>query len=113
MNLLRNGSYKGYGFFLNNVGITIDYAGSFDKYKCINHLTSFEDFREQGSMQNCDEYPRTVVDNDKEVGMNCLTWMESIDGFKTKQKIYNKMVQMLETKSVRSSVGSHWKLIQD
>ena len=41
--------------------------------------------------------------------MNCLTWMESIDGFKTKQKIYNKMVQMLETKSVRSSVGSYWK----
>ena len=75
--------------------MTIDYAGSFDKYKCINHPTSFEDF--------------TVVDNDKEVGMNCLTWMESIDGFKTKQKIYNKMVQMLETKSVRSSVGSHWK----
>ena len=58
-------------------------------------------------MQNCDEYPSTVVDNDKEVGMNCLTWMESIDGFKTKQKIYD--MQMLETKSDRSSVGSHWK----
>ena len=38
MNFLRNGSYKGYGFFLNDVDITIDYAGSFDKYKCINHL---------------------------------------------------------------------------
>ena len=73
MNFLRNGSYKGYGFFLNDIDITIDYAGSFDKYKCINHLTSFENFREQGSIQNCDEYPRTVVDNDKEVGMNCLT----------------------------------------
>ena len=104
MKFLRNGSYKGYGFFLHDVDITIDYA-----YKCINHLTSFEDFREQGGMQNCDEYPRTPVDNDKEVGMNCLTWMESIDGIKTRQKIYDKMVQMLETKSVRSSVGSHWK----
>ena len=33
--------------------------------------------------------------------------MESIDGFKTKQKIYD--MQMLETKSDRSSVGSHLK----
>merc|ERR1712208_116543 len=41
--------------------------------------------------------------------MNCLTWMEEIAGLKTRQKIYNKMVQMLETKSVRGNVGSHWK----
>ena len=109
MNFLRNVDYNGYGFFLKDVDVTIDYAGSFDKYKCINHLTSCEDFREQGSIQNGEEYPRTVVDNDKEVGMNCLTWMESIDGIKTRQKIYNKMVQMLETRGVRSSVGSHWK----
>ena len=109
MKFLRNVNYKGYGFFLNDVDITMDYAGSFNKYSCIDHLTSFEDFREQGSMQNGEEYPRTVVDNDREVGKNCLTWMENIDGIKNRQKIYNKMVQMLETKSVRSSVGSHWK----
>merc|ERR1711891_133947 len=109
MKFLRNVDYNGYGFFLNDVDVTIDYAGSFDKYKCIDHITNFEDFREQGSIQNGEEYPRTVVDNDKEVGKNCLTWMENIDGIKTRQKIYNKMVQMLETKSVRSKVGSHWK----
>ena len=57
-------------------------------------------------MQNGEEYPRTVVDNDREVGKNCLTWMENIDGIKNRQKIYNKMVQMLETNSVRSSVGT-------
>merc|ERR1712208_247790 len=74
-----------------------------------DHITNFEDFREQGSMQNGEDYPRTVVDNDFEVEMNCLTWMERIDEIKTRQKIYNKMVQMLETKSVRSIVGSHWK----
>ena len=28
MNFLRNGNCKGYGFFLNDVDITIDYAGS-------------------------------------------------------------------------------------
>ena len=31
MNFLRNVNYKGYGFFLNDVDITIDYAGSFNK----------------------------------------------------------------------------------
>ena len=109
MEFLRKVDYNGYGFFLKDVDVTMDYAGSFDKYKCIDHITNFEDFREQGSMQNGEEYPRTVVDNDGEVGKNCLTWMEEIDGLKTRQKIYNKMVQMLETKSVRSNVGSHWK----
>ena len=57
MKFLRNVNYKGYGFFLNDVDITMDYAGSFNKYSCIDHLTSFEDFREQGSMQNGEEYP--------------------------------------------------------
>ena len=109
MNFLRNVNYKGYGFFLNDVDVTMDYAGSFDKYKCIDHLTTFEDFREQGSLYKWEEYPRTVVDNDGVVGQNCLTWMEEVDGIKTRQKIYNKMVQMLESKSVRSHVGSHWK----
>ena len=109
MKFLRNVDYNGYGFFLKDLDVTMDYAGSFDKYKCIDHLTSVEDFREQGSFKIVEEYPRTIVDNDKEVGKNCLTWMENIDGIKTRQKIYNKMVQMLETKSVRSKVGSHWK----
>ena len=35
--------------------------------------------------------------------------LTEIVGLKTRQKNYNKMVQMLETKSVRSNVGSHWK----
>ena len=92
MEFLRNVDYNGYGFFLNDVDVTIDYAGSFDKYQCINHLTSFEDFKEQGSMQNGEEYPRTIVDNDKEVGINCLTWMENIDGIKTRQRMLDDIL---------------------
>ena len=64
MEFLRNVDYNGYGFFLNDVDVTIDYAGSFDKYKCIDHLTILEDFGEQGSMQNSEEYPLSVIDND-------------------------------------------------
>ena len=68
MEFLRKVDYNGYGFFLNDVDVTIDYAGSFDKYKCIDHLTTFKDFREQGSLHKGEEYPRTVVDNYGEVG---------------------------------------------
>ena len=109
MDFLRKADYNGYGFYLKDVDITLDYSGSFDKYKVIDHLTSFEDFREQGSVGNEEEYPRTIIDNDAKVGKNCLTWMENVDGITTRQKIYNKFVQNLESKCVRSLIGSHWK----
>ena len=109
MKFLREEDYKGYGFFLKDVDITKDYAGSFDKYEVVNQLTSMQGFREQGSVNKGEEYPRTIIDNDAMVGKNCLTWMEKIDGFTTRQKIYNKYVQMLECKSVRNRVGCHWK----
>ena len=109
MQFLRYVDYNSYGFFLKDLDITMDYAGSFDKYKCIEHLTTFKDFREQGTIKNGEEFPRTIVNNDTLVGKNCLTWMEEVDGYTTRQKIYNKMVQMLESKSVRNNVGSHWK----
>ena len=38
-------------FFLNDVDITMDYAGSFDKYKVIDHLTSFEENKEVYKME--------------------------------------------------------------
>ena len=109
MNFLRSVDYNGYGIFLKDVDVTIDYSGSFDKYECINHLLVSENFRVQGSFENQEEYPRTIVNNDAYVGKNCLTWMEDVDGITTRQKVYNKMVQMLEIQSVRSTVGCHWK----
>ena len=109
MNFLRSVDYNGYGIFLKDVDVTIDYAGSFDKYECIDHLLVSENFRVQGSLGNREEYPRTILDNDAYVGKNCLSWMEEVDGFTTRQKVYNKMVQMLEIQSVRSNVGCHWK----
>jgi hypothetical protein len=109
MEFLREEKYKGYGFFLKDVDITKDYAGSFDKNEVVDQLTSIEGFREHGSVKNGEQYPRTIIDNDALVGKNCLSWMEKIDGFTTRQKIYNKFVQMLECKSVRNRVGCHWK----
>ena len=88
---------------LKDTDITIHYAGGFDKYEVIYHLTSNE-----GAAYN-EDASCTITNNDSTLGKNCLTFMERIDGFVTRQKIYNKMVQSLECKSVRSTVGCHWK----
>ena len=62
-------------------------------------------------MQGCaTDADRTILDNADQVGNNCLTYMETVQGVTTCCKIYNKMVQMLESKSVRETVGrQHWK----
>ena len=107
MQFIRNGKYNDIGFFLKDIDITMDFAGSFNKYDVIDHLTAVEGFKEEGKCSQ--ESSRTINNNDTSVGRNCLSFMENIDGFTTRQKIYNKMVQMLECKSVRSTVGCHWK----
>ena len=61
MDFIRNGGYNGRGFFLKDFDITIDYAGSFDKYEVIEHFTANEGFREQGE---CEDAPRTIVNNE-------------------------------------------------
>ena len=106
MTFIRNADYNGIRFLLQDIVIIIDYAESFDKYGVINHLTSNKGFREEGAAYEEDAY-RTVVNNDSTVGNNCQTLIERIDGFITRQKIYNKMVQSLEFKSVWSTVGCH------
>ena len=107
LEFIRNKRYNICGFFLKDFDVTIDYAGSFDKEELIEHLVKEKGFRAQGEYDK--NASRTIIDNDKMVGRNCLSFMETVEGTCTRQKIYNKMVQMLECKSVRSSVGCHWK----
>ena len=106
MKFITETDYNRIGFFLKDIDITIDYLGSFDKHDLVEHLTKEEGFRQEGDFG---EAERIIVDNDRLVGRNCLTFMESVGDFRTRQKIYNKMVQMLECKSVRSTIGCHWK----
>ena len=105
-NFIRNEKYKALGFFLKDFDVTLDYSGSFNKNEVIDYLVGTKNFKVEGGN---DFASRVIVDNNKMVGQNCLTYMETVDGITTRQKIYNKMVQMLECKSVRSSVGCHWK----
>ena len=86
MDFVRNASYNNIDMFIKDIDVTIDHAGSFDKYEVIEHLTSNEGFREEGTGYDGDAL-RTIVNNDSAVGKNCLTFMETIDGFTTRQKI--------------------------
>ena len=106
IDFLRKKDYVTHGYHLKDLDVTMDYSGSFSKSELVEHLINTKGFRLQGEEDDGD---RTILNNDNFVGKNCLTFMESISGIVTRQKIYNKMVQMIECKSVRSGVGCHLK----
>lgn len=101
---LRSEAYTGFGLFLKDIDFTIDLCGSFDKEEVKEYLIQNSGFRMAGSW---DEQPRTILDNETKVGRNCLTFMEKINGYQVRLKFYDKMIQMLECKGVRQSVGQH------
>lgn len=77
--------------------------------KFVIYLLHEKGFRLQGDIEESEN--GTILENVHLVGNNCLTYMTSMRcGVKTRCKIYDKMVQMLESKSVRGYVGAHWKL---
>ena len=63
--------------FLKGIDVTMDYSGSFDKDEVIYHLTTKKGFRMQGCTTDAD---RTILDNTDQVGNNCLTYMEAVQG---------------------------------
>ena len=106
LTFIRSGEYCFKKIYLKDIDITMDYSGSFNREEVIQHMVNNEGFRIQGDDESA---TRTIIDNINKVGNNCLTYMETIMGMTTRCKIYNKMVQMLESKSVRDTVGQHWK----
>ena len=106
LQFLRKNEYVRRGLFLKDIDLTMDYAGSFDREQVIDYMVTNHDFRCQGAVEDA---TKTILDNSDKVGQNCLTYMETINGMSTRSKIYNKMVQMLECKGVRDSIGCHWK----
>ena len=59
------------------------------------------------------------MDNDKQVGKNCLTFIHNKKCGKIRFKLYNKFIQSIESPSVRGKIGSYikdeqlWKSIWD
>ena len=105
VNFLGTGVMERDGIFLGDLDATEDFAGSFSKDVVIQHLLEVEGFRMQGSDVGGNA---TIIDNDQHVGRNCLTFILSKNGRTIRCKIYDKMVQMLESYSVRENGGNHW-----
>ena len=97
LEFLRTDEYKIRNILIKDIQLSTDYAGSFNKEEVIHYLMTNEGFRMQGHAD------RTILDNTEQVGNNCLTYMESLDRLTTCCTIYNKMVQMLESKNVGQS----------
>lgn len=93
---------------LKDFDCTIDCEGSFNKEEVIEFMTNHRGFTLQGT-QHREKCPGTILNNDAFVGRNCLTYITEINGFQIRCKAYNKFVQCLETKAVRTNIGQHWK----
>ena len=106
LKLLESQVLGEHGIPLNDLGATQDMVGSFQKETLISCLLD-NGFRMEGDGFYSGP---TIMDNDHSVGRNCLTFLqETKNGRRIRAKIYNKMVQMLESFSVRSNGGHHWR----
>ena len=105
LEFLTTDEYKIRNILIKDIQLSTDYAGSFNKEEVIHYLMTNEGFRMQGHAD------RTILDNTDQVGNNCLTYMESLDGLTTCCTIYNKMVQMLGKNAGQS--GNDWVCQKD
>jgi hypothetical protein len=55
-----------------------------------------------------DEECITILDNNKLVGRNCLTFIETTTNGTVRYKFYNKFIQSMESPGVRSVIGNHF-----
>ena len=108
LSYLRSGSYRAFSLYLNDVDVTRDFIGSFDRQDLIDHLLTNEE--ERFCLDGSEDIAECrILMNAHKVGYNCLTWIETVSGIQLRYKIYNKFVQMLESESVRKNIGNHWE----
>jgi hypothetical protein len=93
------------GIYIHDVDFTRDYAGTFNKTSLIGHMV-----KNGFGLQGLDGRDRNgmVLDNDKLVGRNCLTFVKTTDNGPVRYKFYNKFVQSMESPGVRTCVGNHF-----
>ncbi|CAC5360433.1 unnamed protein product [Mytilus coruscus] len=97
------------GMQLDDVDVTIDYAGSFNKKnELVDDMLTNHGFSIEGSTFNKegDDKEGTILENTNSVGNNCLTYMTTYKGHSVRSKDYNKFVQSLESASIRGTFGT-------
>ena len=89
--------------FINDNDFTQVFSGLIEKEELITWLLINRKFRMQESY---DLATHTISDNDFKISRNCLTFIEHTKNGDIRYKFYNKIVQSLESPSVRGLKGS-------
>ena len=93
-------------FYVHDIDLTQDFAGTFNQQQLIKHLLSTGEFCIEGSHERT---LYTIKDDDNKVGRSCLEIMghDVLTGQSIRYKYYNKFIQSLESPGVRKTVGNH------
>ena len=105
ISLVKTGAFAKEKIYLKDFDATTDCKGTFRRREVFKFLVNVLGFRIR--KQNYKWSNNTVLDNEIDVGLNCITWMTSIDGYRVRLKLYLKLPQELEKASVRSKMGQH------
>ena len=97
-------SFNNESIYINGIDFTQDFAGVIHKEEVIQYLIDNNDYVMEGSNASGDY---VIMDNDKFVGKNCLTFIHNTEHGAVRYKFYNKFVQSIESPSVRGKIGSH------
>ena len=97
------------GFFIFSVDYTQDFSGTINKEELIDYLIEKEGFCREGEDKNLgeEEDKKIILNNDKSVGKNVLTYLRIEEEKTFRIKFYNKFVCNLEAGYVRAHFGGH------
>lgn len=121
IDLIRSGEFNAEKLYFKDFDTTIDCAGVFVRRELFDYLKNVKRFSVRGKKFKRSDGGSTLLDNEADVGLNCLTWMTTIrtdDGksFRVRLKVYLKLVQELEKASTRANIGQHvwdWTTARD
>ncbi|KAK8838418.1 hypothetical protein M9Y10_033047 [Tritrichomonas musculus] len=97
-------SFNNEGIYINDIDFTQDFAGVINKTEVMQYLIENKNYVMEGYNDTGDYI---IMDNDKLVGKNCLTFIHNTEHGRVRYKFYNKFVQSIESPSVRGKIGSH------
>ena len=121
IDLIRSGEFNAEKLYFKDFDTTIDCAGVFVRQELFDYLKNAMRFSVRGKKFKRSDGGSTLLDNEADVGLNCLTWMTNVrsdDGkrFRVRLKVYLKLVQELEKASTRANIGQHvwdWTTARD
>ncbi len=112
INFIRAGILNKEKLYLKDFDCTIDCRGVFKRQEVFDYLKDKLGFGVRARSFSRKDVNSTILDNEIDVGNNCITWMTTIKDssgkqFRVRLKLYLKLVQELECAAVRANVGQH------